>query len=78
MTISLDFLMHICTYMCIVLSHSVLSSSLQLHELWPARLLCSRNSQARILEWVAISYSIHIYKVYIYIYIHIHIYYTHV
>ena len=36
----------------------VVSDSLQLHELWPARLLSVRGIfQARILEWVAISYS---------------------
>ena len=36
----------------------VVSDSLQLHELWPARLLSVRGIfQARILEWVASSFS---------------------
>ena len=29
----------------------------QRHELWPARLLCHGNSQTRILEWIATSFS---------------------
>ena len=36
---------------------SGISDSLQLHGLQPTRLLCPWNFQARILEWVAISYS---------------------
>ena len=40
-----------------VLNHSALSDSLWLHRLEPARLLCPWISQARLLEWVAISFS---------------------
>ena len=40
-----------------MLSHSVVSDSLQPHELQPARLLYSWNFPARILKWVVISYS---------------------
>ena len=36
---------------------SVMSDSLRPHGLEPARLLCPPNLQARILEWVAISFS---------------------
>ena len=38
-------------------SRSVMSDSLWLNELQPARFLCPWNSQTRILEWVAISFS---------------------
>ena len=38
-------------------SCSVMSDSLWLNELQPARFLCPWNSQTRILEWVAISFS---------------------
>ena len=41
----------------IVFSHSVISNSLWPHGLQPARLLWHRILQARILEWVAISFS---------------------
>ena len=44
--------MCVCACVC-----SVISDSLQPHELWSARLLCPWNFPARILEWVAISYS---------------------
>ena len=40
-----------------VLSPSVVSDSLQPHGLWPTRLLCPWDFQARILERVAISFS---------------------
>ena len=41
-----------------VLSCSVVSDSLRLFELWPARLLCPWDFfQARILEWVTIFFS---------------------
>ena len=42
---------------CAVLSRSVIFNSLQPHRLQPDRILCLWNFQARILEWVAISYS---------------------
>ena len=41
-----------------VLSCSVMSDSLRPHELQPARVLSSWDSQARILEWVAMPSSI--------------------
>ena len=37
-----------------MLSHSVMSDSLQLHGLQPSWLLCPWNFQARILEWLGI------------------------
>ena len=42
----------VCVYVC-----SVMCNSLRPHGLLPTRLLCLWISQARILEWVAISYS---------------------
>ena len=42
----------------VVLSHSVVSDSLQPHGLYPAGILCYGILQARILEWVAIDFSI--------------------
>ena len=43
--------------MCVCVSSSVMSNSLWLHGLWPARLLCVHGIlQARILEWVAIPF----------------------
>ena len=41
----------------ITVSCSVVSDSLQPHGLHPTRLLCPWDSQARILEWVAIPFS---------------------
>ena len=38
--------------MCV--SHVVMSDSLRPHGVWPARLLCPWDSQARILEWVVV------------------------
>ena len=43
-----------CVY---VLSRSMVSASLRSYGLWPARILCHGILQARILEWVAISFS---------------------
>ena len=40
-----------------VLSHSVVSDSLRPHGPQPTKLLCALDFQARILEWLAISYS---------------------
>ena len=49
---------HLSMLLCCVFSHSVVSNSLQPHELQPARSLWSWDFfQARILEWVAISSS---------------------
>ena len=42
---------------CVCVSCLVMSSSLGPHGLYPTRLFCPWNSQARILEWVAISCS---------------------
>ena len=42
-------------YVCV--SHSAMSDCLQPHILGPIRLLCPWNSPARILEWVAIRFS---------------------
>ena len=39
----------------LLFNHSVESDSLQLHGLWPTRLLCPWISPSRMLEWVAIS-----------------------
>ena len=38
-------------------SHSVMSDFLGPHGLWPASLLCPEDSQSRIQEWIAISFS---------------------
>ena len=46
-----------CVHSCAVLSHSVVSHSLRLHELEPARLLCPWDFPGKILERVVISYS---------------------
>ena len=46
-----------CLQLYCVLGHSVVSDSLQPHGLLPTKLLCPWSFQARILEWVAISYS---------------------
>ena len=40
-----------------MLSRSVVSDSLLPYELWPTRFFVHGVSQARILEWVAISFS---------------------
>ena len=52
-------------YLC-MLSRSVMSNSLQPHGLQPTRLLCPWDfpGQARMLQWVAISYS----NIYVYVY----------
>ena len=42
---------------CVCVSHSVMSDSLWPHGLKPTRLLCPWNSQAGILEWVAMPFS---------------------
>ena len=42
---------------CAMLSHSVVSNSSQPHGLYPTRLSVHGISQARILEWVSISFS---------------------
>ena len=42
---------------CVCVSHSVVPNSLQSHGLWLSRLLCPWDSQARILELVAIPFS---------------------
>ena len=44
-------------YLYLCATCSVMSDSLQLHGLGLARLLCLRISEARILEWVSISFS---------------------
>ena len=46
---------------CVCVSCSVVSDSLWPHGLQPTRLLCPWILQARILEWVAISFSIYTY-----------------
>ena len=45
-------------FSCVCVSCSVVSNSLQPHGLQPIRLFCPWNSQARILEWVAMPFSI--------------------
>ena len=42
----------------VCVSPSVMSDSLRPHALWPARLLCLWILQTRILEWVAIPFSL--------------------
>ena len=49
--------MHFFLFSCLVFSGQVLLDSLRSQGLWPARLLCPWNFQARILEWVVISLS---------------------
>ena len=40
----------------VVVQSLIESNSLQLHELWPTKLLCPWISQSSMLEWVAISF----------------------
>ena len=47
----------VCVCVCVCVSGSVVSDSLRPHGLYPARLLCPRDFQARILKWVAIPFS---------------------
>ena len=60
-------------------SCSVVPDPLWPHGLQPTRLLCPWNFPSRILEWVAISFSIlEILYIYIYIYIYMYILYIHI
>ena len=54
-SISTLILLRVCV--CVVLSHSVMSNSLQSFRLYLARLLCPWDILGKILEWVAISSS---------------------
>ena len=55
--IDIDPMLKIYRYVCVCVSCSVVSNSLQGHGLQPARLLCPWCFQARILEWVVMLFS---------------------
>ena len=55
--ISTSALILLCVCVCVVLSHAVMSNSLQSFGLYLARLLCPWDILGKILEWVAISSS---------------------
>ena len=50
-------LLRVCVCVCVCVCGSVVCDSLQSYGLYPTRLLCPWIFQARILEWVAISFS---------------------